>query len=215
MTVSVTRRVISVALITAALLAVATGQPERNHDEDAASVLVSPDCAAVLLVTGQAAGGTAVYLFDPLLDSVDFAATGIAGASFASWWQSAAPEFDGSGLFDSLRSIAAGPPGGSRATIESAMGGARTATLLREACAKIDGVPPDSAIGKMVAFQVQAARARGRGDGSGALAPVAEWADALGKWAGRHLTRRIDEWIRGGKQGSSEKGRTSSSQREL
>ena len=92
---------IGVIAVAVALCCVAASASEGYSSDD--SVTVSPKCAASLLTSSAAIGGVAAYAFTPtMLCTAGFCHAGVAGGSFASWWQSTMPLVVKGSLFSSL-----------------------------------------------------------------------------------------------------------------
>mmetsp|Transcript_65278 Transcript_65278/g.76682 ORF Transcript_65278/g.76682 Transcript_65278/m.76682 type:complete len:587 (-) Transcript_65278:5-1765(-) len=126
----------------------------RNDTKDT-NVLVSKECAAVLLVSGTGLGGGLAYaLSGPLLAYLGFTSIGVASGSLASWWQSTIPLLSSGSLFAALQSIAMGGAGAGIVTIGSALGGSAAANHLEEICAIVDDVEPNSTAEKTIAFMI-------------------------------------------------------------
>lgn len=125
---------------------------EKNAPSKEATVDISPDCAAALLVIGAGAGGTILYFLTPAaMCTAGFCATGIAGNSFAAWWQSTMPLVVKGGLFATLQSIAMTGTGGSMTIGVGALGGSALAiTYIEDFCAFIDESSEDSALRKTI-----------------------------------------------------------------
>jgi hypothetical protein len=121
-----------------------------SKEEEEESVVVSPECAVVLITAGSVGGGLASYvLVAPLLSLIGFAGVGVTKGSFAAWWQSTMPNIMAGSIFSSLQSIAMGGVP-SVIIISSSIGGATVASQLRRVCEIIDDVDPKSTEGKFI-----------------------------------------------------------------
>jgi len=112
-------------------------------------VKISAKCAAVLVTAGTALGAGAAYAFTPVaICSVGFCHAGVAGGSFAAWWQSTMPLVASGTLFSQLQALAMGGVGiGSISVAGGALGGAAGVAYLKDFCAFVDETDPDSAMG--------------------------------------------------------------------
>eukprot|EP00558_Chaetoceros_sp_UNC1202_P012149 CAMPEP_0197232522 /NCGR_PEP_ID=MMETSP1429-20130617/775_1 /TAXON_ID=49237 /ORGANISM="Chaetoceros sp., Strain UNC1202" /LENGTH=214 /DNA_ID=CAMNT_0042690565 /DNA_START=62 /DNA_END=706 /DNA_ORIENTATION=- len=124
---------------------------KESSGEDDEVVYVSPDCAAVLLVTGGACGALfSVVFVNTLLSLLGFTSIGPQAGSFAAWWQSTFHFMGPGSIFASLQSIAMTGTG-AKLTISGALvGGATSASMFQEVCTKVDSVDPNSAEGTMI-----------------------------------------------------------------
>mmetsp|Transcript_27766 Transcript_27766/g.32390 ORF Transcript_27766/g.32390 Transcript_27766/m.32390 type:complete len:195 (+) Transcript_27766:44-628(+) len=139
------------------LFAFTVAADEADEEDD--SVLVSAECAAVLVVAGGAVGGTASWaLASSVLYLIGFTAEGVAAGSFASWWQSTMPLISAGSLFASLQSIAMTGVA-NKVIVSGAIGGAATAQRFKDVCSEIDEVDPNSTGGKTIAAILKAEHA--------------------------------------------------------
>jgi len=106
-------------------------------------VHVSPECAAVLVAAGSAAGSVTSWAFaGPLLSS-------LGEGSFAAWWESALPIVSTDALFAKLQSIAMARVG-SDIPMSSFIGDAATALRVVAFCSRIDSIEPESHEAKII-----------------------------------------------------------------
>ena len=127
------------------------GEPSTDDEQE---VLISPECAVVLLTAGATAGTAAsIVLVGPILSLFGFTSVGVAHGSFAAWWQSTLPVIKTGSLFASLQSVAMSGVG-STVLITSSVGGAVAASKLSGFCAMIDEIDPDSQEGKIISSLV-------------------------------------------------------------
>lgn len=127
------------------------GEPSTDDEQE---VLISPECAVVLLTAGATAGTAAsVVLAGPILSLFGFTSVGVAQGSFAAWWQSTLPLIKAGSLFASLQSVAMSGVG-STILITSSVGGAVAASKLSGFCEMIDKIDPDSQEGKIISSLV-------------------------------------------------------------
>lgn len=128
-------------------------QASSSNNDEEEEIPVSPECAAVLLVGGGTIGGTTIYMLaTPLLAILGFTSTGVAGSSFAAWWQSTMPLIASGGLFATLQSIAMAGSGPGIITVGAGfLGGAVSASYLKEVCSVVDATEVGSIQGSMVA----------------------------------------------------------------
>lgn len=125
-------------------------EPNANDD-----VEVSAKCAAVLLASTTTLGAGVAYVTPALLCGAGgFCATGVAGNSFASWWQSTMPNVVKGSLFAQLQSMAMGGIGASFTVAVATVGGVSGATYLRDFCTFVDKTDPESAMGLVFATSV-------------------------------------------------------------
>jgi hypothetical protein len=84
------------------------------------------------------------------LCTAGFCAPGIAGSSFAAWWQSTIPLVAKGSLFAQLQAMAMGGGAGVSSTVAGAtVGGVLGATYLREICTFVDETDPESVMGRV------------------------------------------------------------------
>lgn len=127
------------------------GEPSTNDEKE---VLISPECAVVLITAGATAGTAAsIVLAGPVLSLFGFTSVGVAQGSFAAWWQSTLPLIKAGSLFASLQSVAMSGVG-STVLITSSVGGAVAASKLSGFCEMIDKIDPDSQEGKIISSLV-------------------------------------------------------------
>lgn len=124
-------------------------QQQRQQQQQQQQIEISSKCAAVLVATTTTVGVSAAYLLTPAaLCAAGFCPAGIAGGSFASWWQSTMPFVASGSLFAQLQAIAMGGSGiGSIVVASGAVGGMVGATFLQDVCTFVDETDPDSAMG--------------------------------------------------------------------
>lgn len=120
---------------------------EQDNDKDDK---ISDKCAAVLISIGGTTAAGAFMMTPTALCTAVFCSTGVAGGSFASWWQSMMPLVAKGSLFSYLQSIVMGGSG-SMTILQSMIGlGAGSAGIvyLKRFCDYVDETDPDSAVGK-------------------------------------------------------------------
>jgi len=121
----------------------------RGQDlETTDHIAISDQCAAVLLVSGSAIGAGLAYAITPVaLCSAGFCSVGVTGSSFAAWWQSTLPLIVKGGFFAKLQAVAMAGAGAKVTVTAAAVGGAVSATYLKDVCAFIDEADPKSKMG--------------------------------------------------------------------
>ena len=150
-----------------------------SEEKEENNVEVSPECAAVLLVGGAAAGGATAYaLVAPLLALLGFTAAGVAGGSFASWWQSNLSMILAGSMFATLQSIAMAGAGPGVIALGSSLGAATQAAFVEDICARVDAVDPDSATGLTIATTLATVQK---------AESVKSWASSAKEWVGGML----------------------------
>lgn len=117
-----------------------------NEDEECN---ISPKCASVILATGVLGGVSVAALTPTALCAAGFCPVGVAGNSFASWWQSTMPLVAKGSLFSSLQSIAMSSTAASTSTMGAGavLGGIVGSTYLNDFCVFVDEVDSNSAMG--------------------------------------------------------------------
>eukprot|EP00959_Pyramimonas_sp_CCMP1952_P031262 655366-Pyramimonas_sp.AAC.1 len=146
------------------LFTLADGQSADSSTEDVHEVKVSPECAAVLITAGGAAGAVTAATVLPMLGAgwcatSGFCAAGVKAGSAAAWWQSTMPLVAAGSTFSTLQSMAMST--GSASTgfivIGSALGGATGARYLTELCGQIDAyaTDPDSVEGQAIYYNLK------------------------------------------------------------
>ena len=128
----------------------------NSDSKDQTDAKISPKCAAVLLAAAGTAGVTAAAFTPTALCTAGFCSTGVAGGSFASWWQSTMPLVAKGSLFSYLQSIAMGGAG-SMVVLQNIVGaviGVKGISYLGDFCAYVDDVDPESAAGRSVELAV-------------------------------------------------------------
>lgn len=111
-----------------------------------ASVKVTPQCAAVLLVGGGIVGATvAATALPALMYIVGFSSGGVLANSFAASWQATMPIIAQGSLFALLQSAAASGIGSSIMITAAAVGSTSGLLLMQQTCSAIDNVPAGSA----------------------------------------------------------------------
>ena len=143
-----------------AVVAISTTQNNDQQPNDEDQVKISPECAAALLATTAALGAGATYALTPaVMCTAGFCPTGVAGSSFASWWQSTMPLVKSGSLFAQLQSLAMGGAGMGKVTIAAgAVGGITGLGYLKKFCAIVDDADPNTAAGKAIALTVATGR---------------------------------------------------------
>ena len=179
-----------------ASLGVSLAQEQDNQvDTNVLEVTVSPECAAVLIVGAGAGGAAATYtLLGPLLAVLGFTSTGVAGASFASWWQSSMSVISSGSIFATLQSIAMTGAGPSVIVVGGTLAAAPTALFVKTVCTRVDSVDPDSMAGNSVALAVAAVRKADHASG---------WYSQAKQWLGETLVG-IGETLQTSQSKSSE-----------
>jgi Interferon-induced 6-16 family len=161
----------------ASLLAILSGIRANEQKED--EVEVSRECAGVLLVGGSlAGGGTAFLATGSLLALLGFTSTGVAGGSFAAWWQSSMPMISSGSVFATLQSIAMAGAGSGTVALGGMAGALPAAKFMKQVCAKVDTVEPDSAAAAAVALAVATVEK---------VDSTKAWASKAKDWFGRTL----------------------------
>jgi hypothetical protein len=119
--------------------------PDENED-----ITISAKCASVLVVAGTTLGAGATYVLTPVaICAAGFCPTGVAGGSFAAWFQSTMPLITKGSLFAQLQALAMGGVGTTTVTIGGGIiGGLVGGTYLSDFCAFVDEKDPDSAMGQ-------------------------------------------------------------------
>jgi hypothetical protein len=122
---------------------------KNNNNNNNNSIQISAKCASVITVAGTALGAGAAFALTPAaLCAAGFCSTGVAGGSFASWWQSTMPLIAAGGLFAQLQALAMGGAGMTTITVTGGvLGGAAGVTFLSDFCTFVDETDPDSGMG--------------------------------------------------------------------
>lgn len=135
---------------------VALGSDDAGDSQE--GVMVSSECAAVLVAEGFIVGGIATAViasfFPLLLEGLGFTAIGVEAGSKAALWQSTFPLVKAGSLFAKLQSIVMS---GAESTVivpgsivGGAVGGATAASQVHRTCQVIDDVEPESTKGKAI-----------------------------------------------------------------
>lgn len=122
-----------------------TDDPEEHED-----INISTKCAAVLVVAGTTVGAGLTYALTPAaICAAGFCPVGVAGSSFASWYQSTLPLVAKGSLFAKLQALAMGGVGTTTVTVGGGViGGLVGTAYLKDFCAFVDETDPDSAVGQ-------------------------------------------------------------------
>eukprot|EP00286_Rhodomonas_abbreviata_P016970 CAMPEP_0181323416 /NCGR_PEP_ID=MMETSP1101-20121128/19774_1 /TAXON_ID=46948 /ORGANISM="Rhodomonas abbreviata, Strain Caron Lab Isolate" /LENGTH=264 /DNA_ID=CAMNT_0023431443 /DNA_START=180 /DNA_END=971 /DNA_ORIENTATION=+ len=123
------------------------------------NVHVSPQCAAVVIVSSGAVGaGIALVLAPIVMEMAGFSTIGPEAGSWAAAWQSTMPHVTEGSLFAELQSAAMAGVG-TKTTLSGALfGGVVGATLITRICTAVDTVKPDSPEAKVVTIVYNAVR---------------------------------------------------------
>eukprot|EP00978_Attheya_sp_CCMP212_P003406 scaffold7018_cov71-Attheya_sp.AAC.1 len=132
---------------------VAPGLLERAQEPEADDgVVVSAKCAAVILASTTTLGAGVVFTLTPAaLCTAGFCAPGIAGSSFAAWWQSTLLLVAKGSLFVQLQAMAMGGVGVSSTVAGATVGEVLGATYLRDLCIFVDEADSESVMGHVFA----------------------------------------------------------------
>ena len=122
-----------------------TCSPQEDQD-----ITISTKCASVLIVAGTTLGAGLTYALTPVaICAAGFCPAGVAGGSFASWWQSTMPLVAKGSLFAQLQALAMGGVGATTVTVGGGIiGGLAGAAYLSDFCAYVDEKDPDSVMGQ-------------------------------------------------------------------
>lgn len=133
-------------------------QPKDDDDDDnEKGVNISRNCATVLLVTAGVSAGAISVLTPVAACTAGFCQAGVAGGSFAAWWQSTMPLVAKGSLFAKLQALAMSGSGMQGISVTAgALGGTVAAGYVEEFCAMIDEADPDSATARATAAAVTA-----------------------------------------------------------
>lgn len=126
------------------------GSDNDNKEDDCFYCHVSPECAAVLAATGGGAGAGMTCVVGPMLRLLGFTATGVAGGSFAAYWQSMLPLIKAGSLFATLQSIAMSGVGAKVAIVSTIAGAYTLSKNINLVCEKVDAVEKDSYPGQLI-----------------------------------------------------------------
>eukprot|EP00550_Attheya_septentrionalis_P012353 CAMPEP_0198303952 /NCGR_PEP_ID=MMETSP1449-20131203/57151_1 /TAXON_ID=420275 /ORGANISM="Attheya septentrionalis, Strain CCMP2084" /LENGTH=218 /DNA_ID=CAMNT_0044006459 /DNA_START=104 /DNA_END=760 /DNA_ORIENTATION=- len=138
---------LTLLFVVAALCGCRAQEPEADD-----GVVVSAKCAAVILASTTTLGAGVAYTLTPAaLCTAGFCAPGIAGSSFAAWWQSTIPLVVKGSLFAQLQAMAMGGIGVSSTVAGATVGGVLGATYLRDLCSFVDEADPESVMGRVFA----------------------------------------------------------------
>lgn len=118
-----------------------------QEEED---IQISAKCAAVLVVAGTGLGAGVAYTLTPAaICAAGFCPAGVAGGSFAAWWQSSIPLVAKGSLFAQLQALASAGVGTKAVTVAGGLlGGTMGVNLLRDICSFVDSTDPASPLGK-------------------------------------------------------------------
>mmetsp|Transcript_61790 Transcript_61790/g.145681 ORF Transcript_61790/g.145681 Transcript_61790/m.145681 type:complete len:306 (+) Transcript_61790:97-1014(+) len=116
-------------------------------------VLVSPQCATVVMVTSGVLGAAVAWILTPVvLWMAGFAEIGVAEGSYAAAWQSTMPLVAKRSLFAALQSAAMSGVGATTLFSAAALGGAAGAGLIGAICKGVDNLKPGSPGHQVVQF---------------------------------------------------------------